>query len=112
MLVFLLSLAGVPPFGGFIAKIYVFAAAMKEGLIVLVCVGLVNIVISMYYYLVVVKKMYIGEPTDRRPIPMSAPMQAVVYSTLAGTVILGVYPKPFIEWAVSSTRVFTHLIGQ
>ncbi len=111
MLVFLLSLAGVPPLGGFIAKIYVFAAAMKEGLIVLVCVGLVNIVISLYYYLVVVKKMYINEPTDRRPIPMSAPMQAVVYSTLAGTVILGVYPKPFIEWAVSSTKLFAHLIG-
>jgi NADH-quinone oxidoreductase subunit N len=111
MLVFLLSLAGVPPFAGFIAKIYVFAAAMKQGLIVLVCVGLVNIVISMYYYLVVVKKMYINEPTDRRPVPMSAAMQAVVYVSLAGTVILGIYPGPFIEWAVSSTALFAHLVG-
>ncbi len=111
MLVFLLSLAGVPPFAGFIAKIYVFAAAMKQGLIVLVCIGLANIVISMYYYLVVVKKMYINEPTDRRPVPMSASMQAVVYASLAGTVILGIYPKPFIEWAVSSAVLFAHLIG-
>jgi NADH-quinone oxidoreductase subunit N len=55
--------------------------------------------------------MYINEPTDRRPVPMSAPMQAVVYATLAGTVILGIYPKPFIEWAVSSTALFAHLVG-
>ncbi|MFZ5875278.1 MAG: NADH-quinone oxidoreductase subunit N [Nitrospirota bacterium] len=111
MLVFLLSLAGVPPFAGFIAKIYVFAAAMKQGLIALVCVGLVNIVISMYYYIVIVKKMYINEPTDRRPIPVSASMQAVVLATLAGTVILGIYPGPFIEWAVSSTALFAGLVG-
>jgi NADH-quinone oxidoreductase subunit N len=111
MLVFLLSLAGVPPFAGFIAKIYVFTAAMKQGLIVLVCVGLVNIVISMYYYIVIVKKMYINEPTDRRPIPMSAPMQAVVVISLAGTVILGIYPGPFIEWAVSSASLFAGLVG-
>jgi NADH-quinone oxidoreductase subunit N len=111
MLVFLLSLAGVPPFAGFIAKIYVFAAAMKQGLIALVCVGLVNIVISMYYYIVIIKKMYINEPTDRRPVPMSASMQAVVLATLAGTVILGIYPGPFIEWAVSSTSLFAGLVG-
>jgi NADH-quinone oxidoreductase subunit N len=111
MLVFLLSLAGVPPFAGFIAKIYVFTAAMKQGLVALVCVGLVNIVISMYYYIVVVKKMYINEPTDRRPIPMSAPMQAVVVISLAGTVILGIYPGPFIEWAVSSASLFAGLVG-
>ncbi|MFZ5861295.1 MAG: NADH-quinone oxidoreductase subunit N [Nitrospirota bacterium] len=111
MLVFLLSLAGVPPFAGFIAKIYVFAAAMKQGLIALVCVGLVNIVISMYYYIVIVKKMYINEPTDRRPIPVSASMQAVVLATLAGTVILGIYPGPFIEWAVSSASLFAGLVG-
>jgi NADH-quinone oxidoreductase subunit N len=111
MLVFLLSLAGVPPLAGFIGKIYVFAAAMREGLVILVIIGLINIVISMYYYLVIVKKIYIAEPTDRRPIPVSGPMKAVVYATVAGTVVLGVYPKPFIEWAVASTSLFSHLIG-
>ena len=111
MLVFLLSLAGVPPLAGFIAKIYVFAAAMHEGLIPLVIVGLVNIIISMYYYLVIVKKMYIGEPADRRPIPVSAPMKAVVYASVAGTLLLGIYPKPFIDLAVASTELFSHLAG-
>ena len=49
MLLFLLSLAGVPPLAGFIAKLYIFVAAMKAGLIALVIVGLINVVISMYY---------------------------------------------------------------
>jgi NADH-quinone oxidoreductase subunit N len=111
MLVFLLSLAGVPPLAGFIGKIYVFAAAMREGLVTLVIIGLLNIVISMYYYLVIVKKMYISEPTDHRPLPMSASMKAVVYVSVAGTVAIGVYPKPFIEWAVASTSLFSHLVG-
>ena len=62
MLIFLLSLAGVPPLAGFIGKLYIFVAAIKEGLYTLITVGLINIVISMYYYLIVVKKMYISEP--------------------------------------------------
>ena len=66
MLIFLLSLAGVPPLAGFIGKLYIFVAAIKEGLYTLITVGLINIVISMYYYLVIVKKMYINEP--QRPV--------------------------------------------
>ncbi|HEY7533930.1 MAG TPA: NADH-quinone oxidoreductase subunit N, partial [Nitrospiraceae bacterium] len=61
MLIFLLSLAGVPPLAGFIGKLYIFIAAIKEGLYVLIAIGLINVVISMYYYLIVVKKMYITE---------------------------------------------------
>jgi NADH-quinone oxidoreductase subunit N len=111
MLVFLLSLAGVPPLAGFIAKIYIFLAAVQEGLYLLIAVGLINVVISMYYYLVVVKKMYINEPVDPTPLTISVPMKAVVYAGLAGTLILGIYPKPFIEWVVSATLLFSNLAG-
>ena len=107
MLIFLLSLAGVPPLAGFIGKLYIFLAAIKQELYTLIIVGLVNIVISMYYYLVIVKKMYINEPTDRSPLAVSPSMQAVIYVGLAGTLILGIYPKPFIEWAVSATLMFS-----
>ena len=109
MLVFLLSLAGVPPLAGFIGKLYIFVAAIKEGLYTLIVVGLVNIVISMYYYLIVVKKMYINEPTDPSPLAVSGPMRAVVYIGLAGTLILGIYPQPFIDWAVAATLMFSHI---
>ena len=111
MLVFLLSLAGVPPLAGFIGKLYIFVAAIKEELYTLILVGLVNVVISMYYYLVIVKKMYINEPTDRSPLRVSPSMQAVIYVSLAGTLILGIYPKPFIEWAVAATMMFSRIGG-
>jgi NADH-quinone oxidoreductase subunit N len=109
MLVFLLSLAGVPPLAGFIGKLYIFVAAIKEGLYTLIVVGLVNIVISMYYYLIVVKKMYINEPADPSPLAIAGPMKAVVYIGLAGTLILGIYPQPFIDWAVAATLMFSHI---
>ncbi len=109
MLVFLLSLAGVPPLAGFIGKLYIFLAAIKQELYTLIIVGLVNIVISMYYYLIIVKKMYINEPTDRSPLMVSPSMQAVIYVGLAGTLILGIYPKPFIDWVVAATLMFSNL---
>jgi NADH-quinone oxidoreductase subunit N len=109
MLVFLLSLAGVPPMAGFIGKLYIFVSAIKEGLYTLIVVGLVNIVISMYYYLIVVKKMYINEPTDPSLLAVSGPMKAVIYISLAGTLILGIYPQPFIDWAVAATLMFSHI---
>ena len=73
--------------------------------------GLINIVISMYYYLVVVKKMYINEPTDPTPLTVSVPLKTAVYIGIAGTLILGIYPKPFIDWAVSATLMFSNIVG-
>lgn len=109
MLLFLLSLAGVPPLAGFIGKLYIFVAAIKEGLYTLITVGLINIIISMYYYLVVVKKMYINEPIDPSPVSISGPMKAVVFAGLVGTLLIGIYPQPFIDWAVSATLMFSNL---
>jgi NADH-quinone oxidoreductase subunit N len=108
MLLFLLSLAGVPPLAGFIGKLYIFVSAIKEGLYTLITVGLINIVISMYYYLIVVKKMYISEPIDPSPVSISGPMKAVVYVGLAGTLLIGIYPQPFIDWVVSATLMFSN----
>jgi len=109
MLLFLLSLAGVPPLAGFIGKIYLFIAAMNQELYTLLIVGLINIVISMYYYLIVVKKMYINEPTDPSPITTSLPIKVAVYAGIAGTLILGIYPGPFIDWAVDATLMFSNI---
>lgn len=109
MLLFLLSLAGVPPLAGFIGKLYIFIAAIKEGLYTLITVGLINIVISMYYYLIVVKKMYINEPNNPSPVTISGPMKAVVYVGLAGTLVIGIYPQPFIDWVVGATLMFSNL---
>ena len=111
MLLFLLSLAGVPPLAGFVGKLYIFVAAIKEGLYTLIAVGLINIVISMYYYLIVVKQMYINEPTDPSPIATPGPMKTVIYIGLAGTLVIGIYPQPFTDWVVGATLMFASFIG-
>jgi NADH-quinone oxidoreductase subunit N len=82
---------------------------MKEGLFTLITVGLINIVISMYYYLIVVKKMYISEPHDPSPLKVSGPIKAVVYVCLAGTLAIGIYPQPFTDWVVSAVLMFSNL---
>ncbi|HLG21572.1 MAG TPA: NADH-quinone oxidoreductase subunit N [Candidatus Manganitrophaceae bacterium] len=109
MLVSLLSLAGVPPLAGFVAKVYIFAAAVYQGLLLLVTVGLINVVISFYYYLIVVKKIYTLEPKETAPIPLSWPLKAALYACIAGVLILGIWPQPFIDFSVAATGVFTHL---
>ena len=111
MLLFLLSLAGVPPLAGFIGKIYLFIAAMNQELYTLLIVGLINIVISLYYYLIVVKKMYINEPTDPSPITASMPIKVAVFAGIAGTLVLGIYPGPFIDWAANATLMFSNIVG-
>jgi len=109
MLIFLLSLAGVPPLAGFIGKLYIFIAAIKEGLYTLIAVGVINIVISLYYYLIVVKRMYIVEPHDPSPVSISGHMKAVVYVGLAGTLVIGIYPQPVIDWVVAASLMFSNL---
>ena len=109
MLIFLFSLAGVPPLAGFIGKLYVFVAAIQEGLYTLITIGLISIIISMYYYIIVVKKMYINEPIDPSPIVVPGALKAVIYIGLAGTFILGVYPQWFMNQVVLATSIFSGL---
>jgi NADH-quinone oxidoreductase subunit N len=111
MLVFLFSLAGVPPLAGFIGKIYVFAAAIQEELYALITVGLISIVISLYYYIIVVKKMYISEPADPSPVPVPGALKAVIYVGLAGTLIVGIWPQPFMTFTVAAASIFSGMSG-
>ncbi len=109
MLIFLLSLAGVPPLAGFLAKVYIFAAAVHQDLLLLVSIGLINVVISFYYYLIVVKKMYTLEPADATPIPLSPPMRVALCVCITGVIALGVWPAPFIDLSVAATDIFSNL---
>ncbi|MBI3812581.1 MAG: NADH-quinone oxidoreductase subunit N [Nitrospirae bacterium] len=110
LLIFFLSLAGVPPLAGFIGKLYVFVAAMNEGLLALVVIGGINIVISMYYYLIVIKRVYIYMPKDNAPIPVSFPMRLVLITTVGGVLLLGIYPKAFIEISAAAAELFSRML--
>jgi NADH-quinone oxidoreductase subunit N len=106
MTVFLLSLGGVPPTGGFFGKFYLFRAAMAEPeLYPLVIAGVLNSVISMYYYLRVVVAMYFRE-TVRPHEPFGSPSirLGLVLSAIA-VVALGVVPGVVVEWADTAAPV-------
>ena len=97
MLLFLLSLAGIPPLAGFIGKFYLFAAVMKEGFLWLVLVAVLNSIVSLYYYLQVVRQMYIIPPRTEEPVPASRALSGALLIALAGVLLLGIYPAPLIE---------------
>ena len=100
MLVFLLSLGGIPFVAGFWAKLYVFLAAIDRGMYGLVFLGAVLTVVALYYYLLVARRMYI-EPPDRPGRVQLAPALAIaVLLCLVGIVALGVWPKPLVMAAM------------
>jgi NADH-quinone oxidoreductase subunit N len=99
MTVFLLSLGGMPPFAGFIAKFYIFSAAIQEGLIALVIIAALNSVISFYYYLKVIIFMYMKEEEVEFRISLTPLTLFVVFIGVLATVTLGVYPNAIISLA-------------
>lgn len=101
MLIFVLSLAGIPPLGGFFAKFYVFAAAVQRdatefGLLWLVVIGIVMSAVSLYYYLIVLKHMYVEAAVDSRPVRVPGYLNAMLGVVALAVVWLGVYPQPIV----------------
>lgn len=101
----MISLIGVPPTVGFMSKIYLFGAAVDTNLEWLAVTGMVNSVISAYYYLRVVKVMYLQQPEEDGPVSSGFPMRLAVLSAMLGTLFFGIYPTPLINLARSAVGV-------
>lgn len=99
MTIFLLSLGGLPPFAGFVAKFYLFSAAIQEGLLTLVIIAVLNSAISFYYYLKVVVFMYMKEPEAEFKISLTPITLFVVFIGVVGTINLGIFPNSIITLA-------------
>jgi NADH-quinone oxidoreductase subunit N len=100
MLVAFLSLAGMPPFGGFIAKVLVFAAAVKADLIWLAFVGVLNSIVGLYYYLIVLKHVYLFRSEQEHvPVQVSRPYRIALTVLSAGVLLLGFYFTPWFSWS-------------
>jgi len=100
---FLLSLIGIPMFGGFFAKFYVFSAALQSRLVGLVIVGLLNSAVAAYYYLRIIVVMYMREPREAVPVtPIPAGLGFALTLSLALTIYLGVLPNRVLEYASRS----------
>jgi NADH-quinone oxidoreductase subunit N len=99
MTIFLLSLGGLPPFAGFVAKFYLFSAAIQEGLLTLVIIAVLNSAISFYYYLKIVVFMYMKEPEAEFNISLTPMTLFVVLIGVIGTIQLGIFPNAIITLA-------------
>ncbi len=107
MLVSLMSLAGVPPFGGFFAKFYILWSCMKTGMIWLVVIGVLNVVTSLYYYLKVVKTMYADEPAaGLSGLQVSFEQKVMQYFAIGGILVMGIFQRPFVSVAASAISPF------
>jgi NADH-quinone oxidoreductase subunit N len=110
MLVVLLSLAGIPPFAGFIGKLLVFAAAVESGLIWLALIGIINTIVALYYYLSLLKVIYLFRSEDEQKImlvPSSSAAALIV--CVIGIVGLGIVIAPWFgfSFAAASAIVFS-----
>ena len=97
MAVALFSLAGLPIFAGFVTKFYLFAAAAKEGMLWLVAIAVLNSLISLYYYLLVIKQMYIGATEDRSRFRVPVLTHGVLGVLTLGVILVGIYPAPLVD---------------
>lgn len=104
MFLALLSLAGVPPLAGFVGKFLLLMAAIHQGLLWLALIGAAAVVISLYYYLLLVKTMYVDPPAQPAPIAVSLPVRCGLYACAAMILLIGIYQQPFVELAVASVR--------
>ena len=100
----LVSLTGVPPTVGFMAKVYIFGAAVNAGLAWLVIVGVVNSVVSAYYYVRVIKTMYLSPASSEEPLASDAPLRVALVGTTAAVLLFGVYPRWLIDLALTAAR--------
>lgn len=96
MLIFLLSLGGIPFVAGFWAKLYLFLAAAEKGLYGLVFLGAVLTVVALYYYLLVARRMYIDAPVKSGRIHVPGTLGVAIAACAAGVVGIGVYPGPWV----------------
>lgn len=95
----LFSLGGVPPFGGFVGKLLLFAGAIQSGLIALTVVGVVNVIIGLYYYLNVVKVVFERRSEqEQEPLDVPTPSKWVLGFTMAAIVLLGILAYPVYQW--------------
>ncbi len=103
MLAAFLSLAGMPPFGGFVAKVFVFTAGVQANYTWLVVVGIINSIIGVYYYLNVLKYVYLyrmpNEDEEQHPVPLTRPYTIALVVLTIAVILVGTVFAPWFSWS-------------
>ena len=102
----LVSLIGMPPAAGFMAKFYIFNAAVQHHLLWLVIIAVINSVISAYYYLRVVKVMWLNKPASEEKVPLSGALRLALSLSCLGVLILGIVPGYVMKLAEFAASMF------
>jgi NADH-quinone oxidoreductase subunit N len=97
MLIFLLSLAGIPPLAGFYGKYFIFLSLIESGHYILASLGVLYAVFGLYYYMRIANAMFMREAADKSPLPISAGMRVALAITAFATVFIGIFPERFIR---------------
>jgi NADH-quinone oxidoreductase subunit N len=97
MLIFLLSLAGIPPTAGFIGKYYIFLALLQTGHYTLAVIAALYVAVAVYYYFRIVKSMFIGELSDQGALTTSFGLRVALAVTGFMTLAVGIFPEPFLR---------------
>jgi len=104
MLMFMLSLGGIPPTAGFMGKFWLFGAAIDAGYVWLAVIGVLNSAISLYYYIRIVVFMYVKKETAGSEPTMSPALGIALGAAVVATIVLGIYPRLLFELAEASAR--------
>ncbi|RMG56901.1 MAG: NADH-quinone oxidoreductase subunit N [Deltaproteobacteria bacterium] len=103
--IFLFALTGIPPFSGFIGKVYLFAGVIHSGLYWLAVIGVLNSVVSLYYYARILKVMFLEKPKSEEELPVGIYAKAFLAVLAFPTLLLGIYWEPIIRAAEASARL-------
>jgi NADH-quinone oxidoreductase subunit N len=103
MLLFLLSLGGIPFVAGFWAKLFIFRAVIDQHMYALALIGAVLTIVALYYYLILASRMYIDPPSRSGGVVLPGPLLIAILLCAAGTVVMGLYPEPWVKAALAAT---------
>jgi NADH-quinone oxidoreductase subunit N len=106
MLIFLLSLAGIPPTAGFIGKYFIFLSLIETSHYVLAVLAVIYAVVALYYYFRIVVVMFMRGATDTVPLAVGPGLRLALGISMAFTLLIGIYPQPFIVMAQEAIRPF------
>jgi NADH-quinone oxidoreductase subunit N len=106
MLIFLLSLAGIPPTAGFIGKYFIFLSLVETGHYYLAVLAVTYSVVALYYYFRIVVAMFMRKATEAVPLATGVGVKVALAATLSMTLVIGIYPQPFILMAREAIRPF------
>lgn len=104
MMVFVFALSGIPPTAGYMSKFILFSSTIESGLVWLAVIAILNSALSLYYYARIVKYMYFL-PASGGKVSEPLPYAIAIILALAGVLVIGIWPEPFVYWAMEAAKV-------